>query len=31
MDRGFGDVFWLRWMHANVEQSGYPGEVPTKA
>ena len=21
MDRGFDDVFWLRWMHANVEQS----------
>lgn len=21
MDRGFDDVFWLRWMHGNVEQS----------
>ena len=21
MDRGFDDAFWLRWMHANVEQS----------
>ncbi|MEO5726310.1 MAG: transposase [Byssovorax sp.] len=21
MDRGFDDIFWLRWMHANVEQS----------